>query len=65
MTKCCFNGPPQVQERVFAMTPPGKRMPYYFGEFIRLTGILHVKLERVNGVVTKVYTMDIEKYERV
>jgi hypothetical protein len=63
ITKCCFNGPPLVQERVFAHTANGARVPYY-GDLVRIVGTLHVKVEKEAGIVTSVYTMDVDKLER-
>ena len=61
VTKCCFNGPPQVQERVYAHVPSGSVPDMNFG---LLTGVLHVKVERDKvGAIQSVYTMDVEKAE--
>lgn len=62
ITKCCFNGPPLVQERVFAHVPDNMPpVPYYY-QFATLTGILHVKVENPTGMkVIAVYTIDVEK----
>jgi hypothetical protein len=57
---CCFNGPPLVQERVFAFLPKGQRMEILDGA-AELTGILHVKVENVAGQVSSVYTMDVQR----
>ncbi|MDB5329784.1 MAG: hypothetical protein JWP03_935 [Phycisphaerales bacterium] len=63
--QCCFGGPPKVQERVFARCPDHKAVTFA-SDLRRLTGILHVKLDRdAEGVVSSVYTMDVEKSERV
>ena len=61
---CCFNGPPLVQERVFARVPKGGQIPYS-SEFTKLTGILHVKVEKQDGVIVSVYTMDVESAEPI
>ncbi len=61
ITRCCFSGPPQVQERVFARVPGGKRVRFY--DFCTLTGILHVNVEGGDGKVATVYTLDVEKAE--
>jgi hypothetical protein len=61
ITKCCFSGPPLVQERVFANCAPGKSLPYS-SAYVQLTGILHVKVVKNDvGEVTSVYTMDVER----
>jgi hypothetical protein len=60
-TKCCFSGPPLVQERVYAIAPKSAGVDMDYG---RLTGILHVKVTRDKaGVIQSVYTMDVEKSE--
>jgi len=64
--KCCFGGPPQVQERVFAhvpdSAPPAPNDSY---DMMRLVGILHVNAEKdpQTGKVNKLYTLDVEKVE--
>ena len=62
ITKCCFNGPPLVQERVFAHVPDDVPPAPYYGNFVTLTGILHVKVDNPDGnKVIAVYTIDVEK----
>ena len=63
ITKCCFNGPPLVQERVFAHTADGSRVPYY-GDLVKIVGTLHVKVEKDAGVVTSIYTIDVDNIEK-
>src|SRR2546423_8602727 len=61
VSKCCFNGPPLVQERVFAHTAPGKSIPFT-SAYVQLIGTLHVKVEKNEvGDVSSVYTMDVER----
>lgn len=61
--KCCFNGPPLVQERVFA-TVPENRTIYYSDEEIRIIGILHVSAEKDEvGKIEQVYSIDVERAE--
>lgn len=62
--KCCFSGPPLVQERVFAKTPAGRSLPYV-NDMVRVTGILHVNVKRVDGNVEAIYTLDIEHAQPV
>jgi len=62
--KCCFNGPPLVQERVFVSCPAGKSIPYV-DNYMKMIGTLHVDVKKVDGVITSVYTMDVERGERV
>jgi hypothetical protein len=56
--KCCFNGPPKVQERVFAYAPEGKTVDYYPG-LARVEGVLHVNPVKENGQVVSLYTMEV------
>jgi hypothetical protein len=62
--KCCFSGPPQVQERVFAEVPNNGTVDYSTEE-IRAIGTLHVVLNRDSdtGKITKLYTMDVKRVE--
>jgi hypothetical protein len=58
--KCCFSGPPQVQERVFVHFHHDKPIQYY-DQLVTITGVLHVRLKRDDqGVVRSVYDMDME-----
>jgi hypothetical protein len=61
--KCCFSGPPQVQERVFAVVPNGS--VDYNPEEIRAIGTVHVVLnrDRDTGKIITVYTMDVHRVE--
>jgi hypothetical protein len=61
VTKCCFSGPPQVQESVFGFVARGKQIQ--FSEFCKVTGTLHVKVEQDGGKVVSVYTLDVDKAE--
>jgi hypothetical protein len=64
--KCCFGGPPQVQERVFGRFNKGavSAIPGIDQE-VRCIGILHVKVDRdpVSQKCTKLYTMDVQRLE--
>lgn len=59
---CCFNGPPLVQERVFAHVPEGRRVPVY-GGLAAVYGTLHVRPIRESGRVVSLYDMDVERVE--
>lgn len=63
--KCCFGGPPKVQERVFAKVPQGgRRVPMYgSGTLAKVYGTLHVRPIVEHGQITSVYDMDIERVE--
>ena len=64
--RCCVNGPPLAQERVFARVPNVKGLPLPDGSgYARVTGTLHVTMHREAGQVTKVYEMDVDKIERM
>ena len=65
VNKCCFSGPPLVQERVYAFLPAGSKAEVYDPQtFVGLTGTLHVRLRRdESGAITSVYDMDVESAE--
>ena len=55
-----------VQERVYGHVPGGSSVPLYDqNTFVRLTGILHVRVVKDpdTGKVSSVYDMDVEKAE--
>jgi hypothetical protein len=62
ITKCCFNGPPQVQHFVRSRVVPGKSLSYY-PNLVKVTGTLHVHLMQEAGRVSSVYQMDVENIE--
>lgn len=64
ITKCCFSGPPLVQERVFAVVPNGGAVDYLPDE-CRVIGKLHVILnkDKDTGKIVTVYTMDVHQVE--
>jgi hypothetical protein len=64
IAKCCFGGPPLVQERVFATVPNDGSVDYLPDE-IRIIGTLHVSTQKDPevGKILKVYTIDVEKTE--
>jgi len=57
--KCCFGGPPLVQERVFLQPPAGRTMPLYdISTLVRVVGTLHVRVDKEDGgAVSTVYEM--------
>jgi hypothetical protein len=63
IAKCCFGGPPQVQERVFAHVPKDMRIPNLTYSFANVYGTIHVGVKEDNGVVTSVYDLDVQKIE--
>ena len=62
--KCCFGGPPRVQERVFVRAPAGKTVPFFW-QPVRVVGTLHVNARKVEGQVVSVFDMEIERIEPV
>lgn len=63
IAKCCFGGPPKVQERVFAHMPQGKRVPIY-GGLSKVYGTLQVRPIKQGATVTSVYDLDVERIEQ-
>jgi hypothetical protein len=64
--RCCINGPPQVQERVFGTVPKGLCIDTPSqNQFVRCTGILRVKLVRdpESQRCIKLYAMDVQGVE--
>jgi hypothetical protein len=62
ITKCCFNGPPQVQHFVRSRVVPGKSLSSY-PNLVKVTGTLHVHLMQDAGRVSSVYQLDVENIE--
>jgi hypothetical protein len=60
--KCCFNGPPKVQERVFATVAPDKTVEYAGDGYHDVVGTLHVTMKRdpKNQEVVEVYHLDVD-----
>jgi hypothetical protein len=63
IAKCCFGGPPKVQERVFVHT----HGPIQFYDVqVNIVGTLHVRLKRdETGTVDSVYDLDLESVNPV
>ena len=63
--KCCFGGPPKVQERVFAISRH-VAVPNT-GEEVSLTGTLHVSVVKdpETSKVISVYTMDVDHVDAI
>jgi hypothetical protein len=63
--KCCFGGPPRVQERVFVHVPNGGAVPYYYQQLVRISGTLHVNVKRSDpqGKIDVVYEMETDKVD--
>jgi hypothetical protein len=61
IAKCCFGGPPKVQERVYAHVPPHMQVPNLSFRYARVLGTLQVDVKREAGQVVSVYTMNVEE----
>jgi hypothetical protein len=63
VSKCCFNGPPLVQERVYAHSRAD--MPIYsMYDCAKIVGILHVRVKRLkDGSIHSVFDMDVQHVE--
>ena len=61
VTRCCFSGPPQVQERVFAVVPPGRRFPNPgMYTMVQISGVMHVAVVKDDaGKTSSVYTLNL------
>jgi hypothetical protein len=61
VTKCCFSGPPQVQERVFAVVPEGKTFPNPgMYTMVQISGVMHVAVVKDDGgKISSVYTLNL------
>lgn len=60
-----FQGPPRVQQRIFARSLAGRKFPIYAGT-VRVFGILHIKVEhdkQWNNRISSLYTMDVDRIE--
>ena len=65
ITKCCFNGPPRVQERIFAQMAGNQQAPYSSQE-VRCTGLLKVLLRKNEvGKIVIVYAMLVDQVEPI
>jgi hypothetical protein len=61
--KCCFNGPPRVQERVYATAGKNATVNYY-PQIVRVVGTLHVTARRNEvGAIEKLYELDVESVD--
>lgn len=60
IAKCCFGGPPKVQERVFVEVPQSMKVPNLSYNFARVTGTLHIDLKREEGKSTAVYILKMD-----
>jgi hypothetical protein len=63
ISKCCFNGPPQIQHFVHARASKGAELEYIEG-LVRVKGTLHVKVTREADKVSGVYWMDVDTVEQ-
>ena len=63
IAKCCFGGPPKVQERVWVVVPPDMKVPNLSGNYARVSGKLKIDLNRQEGKATQVYVMQMDRLE--
>jgi len=62
IARCCFLGPPQVQHFVGATVKSGNSVEYHNG-LVRVSGTLHVGVQRNETGVQSVYRLDVERVE--
>src|SRR2546423_11366322 len=62
ITKCCFNGPPQVQHFVDCRVVDGASVDVY-PNLVRIKGVLRVNVQYEAGKVKSVYQMDVESVD--
>jgi hypothetical protein len=62
ISNCCFNGPPKIQHFVQARVV-GPKSVDYTGDFVDVTGVLHVGVVRAEGRIESVYRIDVEGVE--
>jgi hypothetical protein len=62
VNECCFKGPPQVQERVYAYAKGKSLRLFSMSQFAEITGVLHVRLVRdeATGAIYSVYDLNVE-----
>ncbi len=66
VTKCCFAGPPQVQERVFAVIPGQGIYDPGMYTMVQLSGTLHVAVIKDDaGKASSVYTLVVNGAKQV
>ncbi|HTL31465.1 MAG TPA: DUF3299 domain-containing protein [Tepidisphaeraceae bacterium] len=63
IAKCCFGGPPKVQERVFVEVPGNMKVPNLSYAFARVSGKLKIDLRKEEGKSTTVYILKMDKIE--
>lgn len=60
IAKCCFGGPPQVQERVFAVVPGEGIYDPGMYTMVQLSGVLQVQVVKDDaGKASSVYTLKV------
>lgn len=64
ISKCCFQGPPQIQHFVQARATTGQSVGYYNGP-VRVKGTLRVRVTRDENRINGVYHLDVESVEPV
>jgi hypothetical protein len=64
IAKCCFSGPPLVQHFVHVTPLRGAQLGYYNGQ-VEVKGILHIKVERDAGKVSRIYAVEAQSVEPI
>jgi hypothetical protein len=64
INNCCFSGPPLVQHFVHATISDAEPVALS-GGFVKVTGMLHVGVERDAAGLTSVYRIDVEHLQRI
>jgi len=63
VNKCCFSGPPQVQERVYGHSRSEIPILSVY-DFAKVVGILHVRVVRdESGAIHSVFDLDVQHIE--
>ena len=62
IAKCCFGGPPKVQESVYATVATGKVVEAGEGTYYDVVGTLHVTMKRdpKSDTLVEVYHLDVD-----
>jgi hypothetical protein len=64
IAKCCFSGPPKIQHFVLGRVKDGAQVGFHEG-LVEVVGTLHVNVEKSEGKVTRVFTLDVESVKPI
>ena len=62
---CCYGVTPKLHETVSCYMPEGKWVDYYVNIPVRVVGRFKVELQREDGYLVGLYSMDVEKIEKL